>query len=65
MRGTPDAPYLGGEANAFVLLSSKAYALRGREWGYAYRGPGRYRLDFTLPLSGEPDWTPAVTGLPR
>jgi hypothetical protein len=65
VRGTPDAPYLGGEANAFVLLSSKAYALRGHEWGYAYRGPARYRLDFTLPLAGEPDWMPAATGLPR
>jgi hypothetical protein len=65
VRGTPDTPYLGGEAHAFVLLSSKAYALRGPEWGYAYRGPARYRLDFTLPLRSEPAWTPDVTGLPE
>jgi hypothetical protein len=65
LRGTPDAPYIGGVPDAFILLGSKAYAIRPREWGYAYRGPIYCRLDFTTPLHGFPAWSRDVTGLPE
>lgn len=64
-RGTPDAPYIGGVPDAFILLGSKAYAMRPRDWGYAYRGPIFCRLDFTTPLNGFPAWSSDVTGLPE
>lgn len=64
-RGTPDAPYIGGVPDAFILLGSKAYAMRPRDWGYAYRGPIYCRLDFNLPLTGFPAWSRDVTGLPE
>lgn len=62
LRGTPDAPMIGGVANAFVLLSSKVFAIRAPDWGY-YQGKGCFRVDFTTPLKGSPDFTPQVTGL--
>jgi hypothetical protein len=64
-RGTPDAPYIGGVPDAFILLGSKAYAMRPRDWGYSYRGPIYCRLDFTTPLTGFPSWSRDVTGLPE
>lgn len=64
-RGTPDAPYIGGIPDAFVLLGSKAYAFRPTDWGYAYRGPIYVRLDFTAPIQGLPEWSRDVTGLPE
>lgn len=64
LRGTPDAPMIGGIPNAFVLLPSKVFGIRAEDWGY-YQGKGCFRVDFTTPLDGMPDFTPQVTGLPR
>lgn len=62
LRGTPDAPMIGGIPNAFVLLPSKAFGIRAPDWGY-YQGKGYFRVDFTTPLAGAPAFTPALTGL--
>ena len=64
LRGTPDAPMIGGIPNAFVLLPSKAFAIRAQDWGY-YQGKSYFRVDFTTPLTGSPAFTPALTGLSR
>ena len=59
LRGTPDAPMIGGIPNAFVLLPSKAFAIRAQDWGY-YQGKSYFRVDFTTPLTGSPAFTPAT-----
>lgn len=64
LRGTPDAPMIGGVPNAFVLLGSQGYGIRTPDWGY-YRGRACFRVDFTTPLRGAPDYKPAFTGLAR
>ncbi len=61
-RGVPDAPYIGGIANAFILLQSKSYPVRGLDWGY-YRGAYAFRQDFTHPLPTWPAYAPIMTGL--
>ena len=61
-RGTPDAPMIGGIPNAFVLLPSKAYSIGAQDWAY-FKGKANYRVDFTTPLHGMPDYTPQMTGL--
>ncbi len=63
-RGVPDAPYLGGVPNAFVLMQSKAYAVAAQDWGY-YRDTGYFRLKFTMPIEGWPTFAPIMTGLDR
>lgn len=62
LRGTPDAPMIGGIPNAFVLLASKAFAIRSADWGY-YQGTAYFRSPFTLPLAGLPSFASEVTGL--
>jgi hypothetical protein len=49
LRGVPDAPYVGGIPNAFVLLQAKSYPVRGHDWGY-HRGTYYFREDFAFPL---------------
>ena len=61
-RGVPDAPYLGGIPNAFILLQSKSYPVRGLDWMY-YRGATYYREDARLPLKGWPAFSIEMTGL--
>jgi hypothetical protein len=63
-RGVPDAPVIGGRANAFVLLQSKAYALGLHDWGH-HRGNAHYRLDFSTPLNGWPGFAFQMSGLDR
>ncbi len=64
LRGTPDAPMIGGVPNAFILLQSKAYSIRSMDWGY-YRGTAYFRLPFETPLQGWPSFSSGLTGLPR
>ena len=61
-RGVPDAPFLGGIANAFVLLQSKSYPVSTPDWMY-YRGRAFFRHDAQLPLSGWPAFSRTMTGL--
>ena len=63
-RGVPDAPYLGGVANAFILLQSKSYPIRGLDWGY-HRSTMYFRENFTVPISGWPDHSTIMTGLEK
>lgn len=62
LRGTPDAPIIGSAPNAFVLMGSKAYSVRGEDWGY-HRGMAYFRQPFTAPLNGWPASARATTGL--
>lgn len=62
LRGTPDAPMIGGVPNAFVLLASKAYSIRAQDWGY-HKGKAYFRQDLAIPLHGSPAFTPGLTGL--
>lgn len=61
-RGVPDAPYIGGIPNAFILIQSKAYPVRALDWGY-HRGIAYFRQDFTVPVEGSPAHTEILTGL--
>ncbi|HMP73801.1 MAG TPA: DUF2961 domain-containing protein [Kiritimatiellia bacterium] len=61
-RGAPDAPYIGGIPNAFILVQSKAFPIRALDWGY-HRGQAYYRQDFTAPLEGWPAFSIEMTGL--
>jgi len=63
-RGVPDAPYIGGVANAFVLLQSKSYPVTALNWSY-YRGNAYFREDVALPISNKPDFHRTMTGLTR
>ena len=63
LRGTPDAPFIGGVPNAFPLLQSKAYSIRLDDWGYV-QGTAYFRLNFNSPLAGWPH-AAAITGLDR
>ena len=63
-RGVPDAPYLGGIANAFVLIQSKSYPIRALDWGY-HRGTMQFREDFTVPINGWPEFSTIMTGLDK
>jgi len=63
-RGVPDAPYLGGIANAFILVQSKSYPVRGLDWGY-YQGTMYYRQDFTIPINDWPSFSRIMTGLEK
>ncbi len=63
-RGVPDAPIIGGTANAFILVQSKAYPLIAPDWGY-YRDTFYFRNDFALPLQGWPAHAGDFSGLPR
>jgi hypothetical protein len=62
LRGTPDAPFIGGVPNAFVLLQSKVYAIRAADWGY-YQGTAYFRIDFSVPGPLVTDFPPLMTGL--
>ncbi len=62
LRGTPDAPIIGSSPNAFLLLGSKAYSVRGEDWGY-YRGTAYFRQDFSFPLKPTAESARATTGL--
>lgn len=64
LRGTPDAPFIGSIANAFVLFGSKSYSVRSEDWGY-HQGRGYFRQDVTLPLDGWPAQAREITGLAR
>lgn len=63
-RGVPDAPYIGGIPNAFILLQSKSYPVSGLDWGY-YRGTYFFRQDFEMPLKGWPEFSRIMTGLDK
>lgn len=63
-RGAPDAPYVGGEANAFILIQSKTYPVRALDWGY-HQGVSYYRQDLVLPLAGWPAFSLDMTGLTK
>lgn len=63
-RGVPDAPFIGGAPNAYVLLQAKAYPIGVADWGY-HRGTAYYRMDFTTPLDGWPAFSQKMTGLAR
>lgn len=62
LRGTPDAPMIGSMPNAFVLLGSKAYSIRGEDWSY-YKGAAYFRQPFQTPLQGWPAQARRLTGL--
>lgn len=62
LRGTPDAPFIGSLPNAFVLLGSKAYSIRGEDWSY-HKGAAFFRVAFETPLTGWPKQARALTGL--
>lgn len=64
LRGTPDAPMIGGIPNAFVLLGSKAFAIRAEDWGY-HQGKAFFRVEFKTPLVETPTYINALTGLPK
>jgi len=61
-RGVPDAPFIGGIANAFILVQSKSYPVSAPDWIY-YRKTALFREDFTIPLSGWPEFSVPMTGL--
>lgn len=61
-RGVPDAPYIGGIANAFILLQSKSYPVSGLDWQY-YRGTAYFRSNFEFPVRGYPSFSRMATGL--
>ncbi len=63
-RGVPDAPFIGGVANAFVLLQSKSYPVTALNWSY-YRGNAYFREDVALPIYNRPDFHRTMTGLTR
>ncbi len=63
VRGVPDAPYIGGIPNAFILIQSKAFPLRTPHWGVQVTPTAYFRTDFTVPLEGWPTFTRMVTGL--
>ena len=63
-RGVPDAPYIGGIPNAFVLMQSKAYPVTAQDWGY-YRDTGYFRVKFNAPVEDWPTFAPIMTGLER
>ncbi len=48
-RGVPDAPFIGGIPNAFILFQSAAYGASVPDWGY-YRTKGYFKQPFTVPL---------------
>ena len=62
LRGTPDAPMIGSMPNAFVLLGSKAYSIRGEDWSY-FKGAAYFRQPFQSPLQGLPAQARLLTGL--
>ncbi|MCZ7591971.1 MAG: DUF2961 domain-containing protein [Kiritimatiellae bacterium] len=64
LRGTPDAPFIGSVANAFILFGSKSYSVRSEDWAY-YQGRGYFRMDIPLPLDGWPAQAREITGLER
>jgi hypothetical protein len=62
--GPPVLPHIEGVPNAFVLLSSKVYALAPR--GGAGSGSNAYfRAEFRSPLIGWPEFSSILTGLPN
>ncbi|HMP89631.1 MAG TPA: DUF2961 domain-containing protein [Kiritimatiellia bacterium] len=61
-RGVPDAPYIGGIANAFILVQSKSYPISGLDWSY-YQGTMYFRQDFDFPIIGWPAFSRDMTGL--
>ncbi len=62
-RGVPDAPYIGGIPNAFILLQSKSYPIRAQDWGVQGQNSAYFRQDFSVPLDGWPDFARDMTGL--
>jgi hypothetical protein len=64
VRGVPDAPFIGGMPNAFVLMQAKAYPVSIQDWGY-HRGTAYFRLDVQAPVKGWPAVSDKMTGLPR
>lgn len=64
LRGVPDAPFIGGIENAFILIQSKSYPVRGLDWGY-HQGTYYFRNDFEFPLVGWPTFSGQTTGLDR
>jgi len=63
-RGVPDAPFIGGIANAFILVQSKSYPASAPDWIY-YRKTGFFREDFSIPLTGWPAFSIPMTGLQK
>ncbi len=61
-RGVPDAPFIGGIPNAFILLQSKSYPVRGLDWGY-HQGTYSFIQDFAFPAKGWPAFSQIMTGL--
>ncbi len=64
LRGTPDAPFIGSIANAFVLFGSKSFSVRSEDWAH-HKGRGYFRLDLPRPPVGWPDQAAEITGLGR
>lgn len=63
-RGVPDAPLIGGIANAFILLQSKTYPVSAQDWVY-YRSTAYFREDVEIPMKGYPSFSISTTGLSR
>jgi hypothetical protein len=63
-RGVPDAPFIGGHANAFVLLQAQSYPVSAPDWMY-YKGTGYFRTDLDLPLPEVNGFSLPMTGLDR
>lgn len=64
VQGPPNAPYLPAVPNAFVLMQSKAYAIRPMYWEDTGQRAG-IRVDFEMPLTNWPAHAREVTGLAR
>ena len=64
LRGVPDAPFIGGIPNAFVLVQSKSYPIRGIDWGY-HQGTYYFRQMFDYPTTNWPTFSQTMTGLSR
>lgn len=63
-RGAPDAPYIGGIGNAFILVQSKSYPVSMPGWG-TQGNPAYFRENFTVPIKGWPSFARDMTGLSR
>jgi hypothetical protein len=63
-RGVPDAPFIGGVPNAFILMQSKTYPVRAPDWTY-HRDTACFRTDFSSPLEGWPRLSRMLIGVSR
>lgn len=63
-RGVPDAPYIGGIPNAFILVQSKSYPVTGFDWAY-HQGTYYFIKDFEAPVTNWPSFSSIMTGLQK